>query len=332
MVADVAADCVIGVDLGGTKVLAGAVDAEQHVHHRAQRPVAGLEQAALLQAIVAAVEEVRSAAPGPVIAVGFGIPSLIDQRRGTAVMSVNLPVADMPFRDVMAERLGLPAFIDNDANVAALAEHRFGAAKGSRHTVMLTVGTGVGGGLVLEDHIYRGAIGAGAELGHMVIDIDGPPCQGNCPNHGCLEAVASGTALVREAHEAARAAPESAIGRMLEEGRDLTGPLITELAHDGDAAAREVLALIGRRLGVGVANYVNIFNPDAVVIGGGVIAAGDLLLGPVREEVATRALRPSKDLVQIVPARFGNEAGMLGAAALAFDGAVTRQDEAAAGA
>ncbi len=329
MVADVAADCVIGVDLGGTKVLAGAVDTQQHVHHRAQRPVAGLEQAALLETIVEAAEEVRSAAPGPVLAAGFGIPSLIDQRRGMAVMSVNLPIADMPFRDVMAERLGLPAFIDNDGNVAALAEHRFGAAKGSRHTIMLTIGTGIGGGLVLEDHIYRGSIGAGAELGHMVIDIDGPPCQGNCPNRGCLEAVASGTALVREANAAARAAPDSQIGEVLAGGRELIGPLITELAHDGDAAACEVIALVGRRLGVGVVNYVNIFNPDAVVIGGGVIAAGDLLLGPVRDELAARGLRPSKDIVKVVPARFANEAGMLGAAALAFDGTVSHQDEAA---
>jgi glucokinase len=332
MVADVAADCVVGVDLGGTKVLAGAVDPEQHVHHRAQRPVVGLEQAALLETIVEAVEEVRSAAPARVAAAGFGIPSLIDQRRGMAVMSVNLPVADMPFRDVMAERLGLPVFIDNDGNVAALAEHRYGAAKGSRHTVMLTIGTGIGGGLILDDHVYRGSIGAGAELGHMVIDMNGPPCQGNCFNRGCLEAVASGTALVREANQAARAAPDSAIGKVLAEGRELTGPLITELAHDGDAASREVIALIGRRVGVGVANYVNIFNPDVVVIGGGVIAAGDLLLGPVREELAVRGLRPSKDMVKIVPARFANEAGMLGAAALAFDGAVKQQDEAAAGA
>jgi glucokinase len=330
MVAEMAADCVIGVDLGGTKVLAGAVDAGQQVHHRAQRPVSGLEQPALLEAIVDAVQEVRSAAPSPVLAVGFGIPSLIDQRRGMAVMSVNLPVADMPFRDVMAERLGLAVFIDNDANVAALAEHRYGAARGSRHTVMLTIGTGVGGGLILEDRIYRGSIGAGAELGHMVIDLDGPRCQGNCPNRGCLEAMASGTALVREASEAARAAPDSEIGRVLAAGRELTGPLVTELAHDGDAAARDVIALIGRRLGVGVTNYVNIFNPDFVVIGGGVIAAGDLLLEPVREELAARGLRPSKDLVEIVPAHFGNEAGMLGAAALAFDGAATRQDEAAA--
>lgn len=329
MVADVAAECVIGVDLGGTKVLAGPVDSGQQVHHRAQRPVAGLEQARLLDTVVEAVEEAREAAPSPPAAVGFGIPSLIDQRQGTAVMSVNLPVADMPFRDVMSERLDLPCFIDNDANLAALAEHRYGAARGSRHSLMLTVGTGVGGGLVLEDRLFHGATGSGAELGHMVIDADGPRCQGNCPNHGCLEAVASGTALVREARELAPDRPGSALEEVVASGRELTGPLVTELAHDGDAAAREVITLIGTRLGVGIASYVNIFNPEVVVIGGGVIAAGELLLGPARDEVAVRALSPNKSIAKVVPAHFGNEAGMLGAAALAFDGVAQREDEAA---
>jgi glucokinase len=230
----------------------------------------------------------------------------------------------------MEERLGLPVEVDNDANCAVWAEARAGAAAGSTDVALLTIGTGIGGGLVLGGRLYRGWNGGGAELGHMVVDMDGPPCQGNCPNWGCLEAVASGTALVREANEAARAAPDSSIGRVLAEGRELTGALITELAYDGDATAREVIALIGRRLGVGVTNYVNIFNPDAVVIGGGVIAAGDMLLGPIREELAARGLRPSKDTVQIVPARFANEAGMLGAAALAFDGVVMRPNEAAA--
>ncbi len=325
MVADMAADCVIGVDLGGTKVLAGAVDAEQQVHHRAQRTVLGLAQVPLLEAITDAVEEVRAAAPDAPEAAGFGIPSLIDQAHGTAVMSVNLPIADMPFRDVMSERLDLPVFMDNDGNVAALAEHRYGAARGTRHSLMLTVGTGIGGGLILDDEVFRGATGSGAELGHMVIDQDGPRCQGNCPNHGCLEAVASGTALVREAKALAPERPGSAIEKVIAEGRDLTGPLVTELAHDGDEAAREVITLIGTRLGVGIANYVNIFNPEVVVIGGGVIAAGDLLLQPARDEVAVRALRPNKDIVRIVPAHFGNEAGMLGAAALAFDGIARRE-------
>jgi glucokinase len=329
MVADMASTCVVGVDLGGTKVLAGALDEEMNVHHRAQRVAHGLDQQALLEEIVALVEEVKAAADTPVEAVGFGIPCLIDQRRGMAVMAVNLPIVDMPFRDVMSERLGLPVFLDNDANVAALAEHRFGAAKGARNSVMLTIGTGVGGGLVLEDELYRGSIGAGAELGHMVIDIDGPPCQGACPNHGCLEAVASGTALVREAKAAAEAKPDSQLGKLAASGREVTGALVTELAHDGDDASRDVIALIGKRLGVGIANYVNIFNPEVVVIGGGVIAAGELLLEPARAEVAERALSPSKDLAEVVPAHFANEAGMLGAAALAFDGIRGRQSEAA---
>jgi len=183
---------VIGVDLGGTKLLAGVVDAEFGVHHRAQRSVVGLDQSALLDTAVDAVNEARAAAGAEVAGVGFGIPCLIDQRTGTAVMAVNLAMADIPFRDVMTERLGLPVFVDNDANVTALAEHRAGAARGTREAVVLTIGTGIGGGLILRGELYRGSIGAGGELGHMVIDMNGPPCQANCPNHGCVEALASG--------------------------------------------------------------------------------------------------------------------------------------------
>jgi glucokinase len=310
----------IGVDLGGTKLLAGAVDPGLGVHHRTQRTVTGLDQSALLDVAVDAVLEARESAGEEVAAVGFGIPCLIDQRSGTAVMAVNLPLADIAFADVMAERLGLPVFVDNDGNVAALAEHRAGAARGASEVVMLTIGTGIGGGLILRGEPYRGGIGAGAELGHMVIDMDGPRCQGNCPNRGCVEALASGTALAREARRIATERPDSALARTLRGGRELAGPIVTELAHDGDSAAIDVLKLIGSRLGVAIASLVNIFNPQVVVIGGGVIGAGELLLGPAREVVAQRALRPSRDEVRIVAARFGVEAGMIGAAALAFDG------------
>jgi glucokinase len=210
--------------------------------------------------------------------------------------------------------------------VAALAEHRAGAARGASEVVMLTIGTGIGGGLILRGEPYRGGIGAGAELGHLVIDMNGPRCQGNCPNHGCVEALASGTALAREARRIATERPDSALARTLRQGRELAGPIVTELAHDGDPAAIEVLALIGSRLGVAIASLVNIFNPQVVVIGGGVIGAGELLLGPAREAVAQRALRPSRDEVRIVPARFGVEAGMIGAAALAFDGLQRRTE------
>ncbi len=310
--------------MGGTKLLAGAVDEQLKVHHRAQRSVAGLDQAGLLEASAEIVREVRDAAGADPEAVGFGIPCLMDDRTGQGVVAVNLPLADIPFAAVMSERLGMPAFVDNDANLAALAEHRGGAARGASEAVVLTVGTGIGGGLILRGELYRGALGAGAELGHMVIDMDGPRCQGNCPNRGCVEALASGTALTREATRIAGEQPQSGLGRVLARGEALLGPLITELAHDGDSAAIEALELIGSRLGVAIASYVNIFNPDVVVIGGGVLAGGELLLGPARAVVAERALRPSRDHVRIVAAHFGTEAGMVGAAALAFDGAAGR--------
>jgi glucokinase len=310
----------IGVDLGGTKLLAGAVDPGLGVHHRTQRSVTGLDQRALLDVVVDAVHEVREASGAEIEAVGFGIPCLIDQRTGTAVISVHLPLVDIAFADVMAERLGLPVFVDNDGNTAMIAEHRAGAARGASEAVLITLGTGIGGGLILRGEPYRGWIGAGAELGHVVIDFDGPPCQGNCPNHGCVETFASGTALAREALRLANERSDSGLGRALAEGRELAGPLVTELAYDGDRAALDALELVGTRLGVAIASFVNIFNPEVVVIGGGVIAAGELLLAPARAEMARRALPPSRDVVRIVAARFGVEAGMIGAAALAFDG------------
>jgi glucokinase len=310
----------IGVDMGGTKLLAGAVDGELSVHHRVQRRLNRLDQSYLLDVVVDAVDETREGAGGEVDAIGFGIPSLIDQRSGNAVIAVNLPLKDIRFADVMTERLGLPVFVDNDANLAALAEHRAGAARGCNEAVVLTIGTGIGSGLVLRGELYRGAIGAGAELGHTVIDLNGPPCQGNCPNHGCIESLASGTALAREALRIARERPDSGLGRALAAGRELEGPLVTELAHDGDPAAIEAIELIGTRLGVAIASFVNIFNPEVVVIGGGVMGAGELLLSAARAEMLARALPPSRDIVEIVPAAFGVEAGMIGAAALAFDG------------
>ncbi len=314
----------IGVDMGGTKLLAGAVDGRLGVHHRVQRTVMGLDQSALIETAVDAVDEARQSAGAEIAAVGFGIPCLMDQRTGRGVIAVNLPLFDVPFADVMTERLGLPVFVDNDANTAALAEHRAGAARGFSEAVVLTIGTGIGSGLILRDAVYRGAVGAAPEIGHMVIEIDGPPCQGNCPNHGCFEAVASGTALAREALRLAGEQPSSGLGRAFAEGQPIAGPLVTELAHDGDPAALEVIELIGGRLGVAIANCVNIFNPQVVIVGGGVIGAGELLLAPARAVVAARALPPSRDEVQIVTARFGVEAGMIGAAALAFDGLAGR--------
>jgi glucokinase len=308
---------VIGVDAGGTKLLGGVVDERLLVHHRVYRLWAGRERAEVLDTIVEAVEEARQVAP-EADSVGFGIPSLVEFSTGTSLSSVHLQLEGVPFRDLLSERLGMPVAVDNDANAALLAEHRLGAARGADHAVMLTIGTGIGGAVLLGGRLYRGAQGAAGELGHMVVDMNGPACQGNCPNRGCLEAVASGSAIGHEGVLAAEAAPESELGQALAGGREITGALVTDLAHAGDPPAMAVLELVGQRLGVGIANIANVFNPEVVVIGGGAIRAGDLLLAPARRVLAGRALPPSRD-VRVVAAAFGEEAGMLGAALLALD-------------
>lgn len=303
---------IIGVDVGGSKLLAGAVDTDFFVHRRVQRSVRGLDQAPLMNVVAQAVEETREAAGGEVDAVGFGIPSLAQ-----ATPSVPRPLHDIPFADVLAERIGLPVAVDTNANLAMLAEHRAGAAQGAEHALMLTVGAGIGGGLILGGRLYHGASGAAGELGHITIDHDGPSCESDCPGRGCLETLASGTALVREATRLAEQQPDSALARAQQQARAIDGSLVTELAHDGDAAAREAIALIGTRLGVGIASLINAFNPQVVVIGGDVVGAGELLLGPTRAEVARRALPHTP--TRIVAAHFGVEAAMIGAAVLALD-------------
>lgn len=306
----------IGIDLGGTKMLAGVVDEEQRVLHEDRERSTGLSEDELIEELAEEIEQARAARPNA-LAAGLGIPCTIDQERGMAIAAVNLPIADVPIRDLMNERAGIPVYIDNDANVAAFAEFLFGAARGARNAVLLTLGTGIGGGLIIEGNIYRGSIGAGAELGHMVVDKDGPPCQGNCPNRGCIEAIASGTALGREGRAAAEREPDSALGRALAAGEEIVGSTVTGAAADGDEVARQVVATIGRNLGVALASLANIFNPDVIVIGGGVSAAGDLLLGPAREELRSRALRPMNE-TPVKVAELGGDAGMIGAAAMAL--------------
>jgi glucokinase len=309
---------VIGIDAGGTKLLGGVVDEGLVVHHRVRRTWRGADRAETLDIIVESVEEVRAAAPD-VVAVGFGIPALVEWETGVSRWSTHLPLADVRFRDVMSERLGLPVVVDNDANAALLAEARFGAARGVSHAVLVALGTGIGSGLLLDGRIYRGSRGLGAEIGHMVIDLHGPDCQGSCPGRGCLEVMASGSTIGREGRAAAAAAPDSALGRRAAADQEITGGIVTELAHAGDDAAISVLAQIGRRLGYGLVGVVNVFNPELIVIGGGALAAGELLLGPAREVVAERAPPPVREMVSIVPAEFGDESGMLGAALMALD-------------
>ena len=322
--AKVPTECFIGVDLGGTNLYACAVDSDLVVHARTRRTVDGLELPALLDTIAAAVGELRDATDGQIEAVGFGIPCLLDDEHGVAVSSVHLPIAGLAFAAAMAERVALPVFVDNDANLALLAEYRHGSARGERVALMLTLGTGVGGAIMLGGECFRGAQGAAGELGHMIVDPDGPDCGPGCPGHGCLEAWISGSALAREARAAAALEPDGALGRALADGRDVGGPLVSELAEGGDAQSLAVLERLGEWLGLGVSSLVNIFNPDVVVIGGGVSRAGELILEPARRVVARRALAMPAAHVSIRAARFGADAGMLGAALFARESVARR--------
>jgi glucokinase len=308
---------VIGVDAGGTKLLAGALAGDDQVHHRVFRLWGGGDRDQVLATMVEAVEEVRAAAGGARSA-GFGIPALVDARTGTSISCVHLPLDDVPFRALMSERLGIPVEVDNDVNLALLGEARAGAAQGARNAVMLTIGTGIGGAILIDGRLYRGADGAAGELGHVTVDVDGLQC--TCPNRGCLETLVSGPAIAREGALAAGEVPDSELGRAVARGVPVTGQLVTDLALRGDEHAAGVLARVGERLGAGLVGIVNTFNPELVVVGGGVSRAGDLLLEPARRVVAERALRPSGSTAKIVRARLGEEAGVVGAALLARDG------------
>lgn len=301
--AGVEATHVIGVDLGGTKILAGILDRGSRILRSIERPTPVSSTEDLLAGIEAIVAELLG--EGIVSALGFGIPATIDQKGGRAVTAPNLPLESFPFRDRMKERFGLPVGIDNDANAAAIAEWAVGAGRGTQNMVMLTLGTGVGGGLILEGRPYRGSVGAAAELGHMVIQHDGARCQGVCTGRGHLETLASGTAAGKVAREVI--------------GPDANAHDLVREAQAGNEDAAAALADIGRKLGSGIGSLVNIFDPEVVVIGGGFAAAGDLVLEPAREIVRREALEPARDLVRIVPAELGPEAGLVGAALVAIE-------------
>jgi glucokinase len=309
---------VIGIDAGGTKLLGGVVDEQMVVHHRVRRTWRGADRQETLNIFTEAVEEVRAAAPD-VEVIGFGIPALVEWEAGVSRWSNHLPLDGVPFRDLMSERLGMRVLVDNDGNASMLAEARNGAAAGTRHAVMISLGTGIGGGLWLNGEVYRGATGVGGEMGHSVLQIHGPDCPGDCPGIGCFEALVSGTAIGHEGLRRAEADPDSALGRRLAAEKEITGGIVTEMAHDGDPLACDVLAEIGERLGFGLVGLVNTFNPEVIVIGGGAVRAGELLLEPARKVIAAHALPPAREGVRLAPAHFGDEAGMIGAALMALE-------------
>jgi glucokinase len=304
---------VIGVDVGGTKVAAARI-AGTEVLDLVVHPTDLSGADALLAGIEAAIREVAGKSGDP-DAVGVGMPSQIDFATGTIVSSVNIPFEGVALGTELGGRLGVPVYLDNDANCAALAEAQFVEDAPAQHLVMLTLGTGVGGGVVIDGKIFRGATGLGAELGHTVIDPDGPPCQGTCPNRGCLETMCSGTALEREA--TARAG-----------GKRVKGKQVVAKAREGDAEALELLGDLGRWLGIGISNFVNVFEPAHLVIGGGLSAAADLFLETAVAEARSRALPALFERVSIATANAGNDAGVIGAGLLAAQELALNRDTA----
>ena len=311
----------IGIDIGGTKVAGGLVDPTGRILARARRLTPSRDALAVERTIVEVVEELR--AGHQVVGIGIGAAGFVDADRSRVLFAPHLAWRNEPLRDSIAGAVGLPVIVENDANAAAWAEWRFGAARGEPRLVCVTLGTGIGGGIVNDGVVQRGRWGMAGEFGHMVVVPDGRRCE--CGNRGCLEQYASGNVLGREARELAAAGSPVTIPLVERVGGNLdalVGPLITEAARDGDPAAIELFEDVGRWLGIGLANLAAALDPGTFVIGGGVSAAGELLLRPARESfrrtLTGRGFRPEPRIVQ---AALGPEAGLVGAADLARMGA-----------
>jgi glucokinase len=307
----------IGVDVGGTKIAAGVVDEKGAILDRNRLDTPAGQPAAIVSTIVAAAKEL--AGRHEVTAVGIGAAAFVDAARSTVLFAPNLAWRDTPVREPVAGALGLPVVVENDANAAAWGEFQFGAASDVDDMVLLTIGTGVGGGIVANREIYRGGHGVGGEIGHMLLVRDGQLC--GCGLHGCLEAYASGTALVREARAAATAGlPEAAalLERAGGRAEAIDGHAVTAAAHDGDALSIRLLADLGRYLGEGMGSLTSVLDPDVFVVGGGVSDAADLIMVPAREalhqHLTGRGNRPEPE---VRLASLGNDAGIVGAADLA---------------
>ncbi len=302
----------VGIDLGGTKIAGIRMDHSGSVLAREEVPSPD-HPGAILDELVRLAKELGA---GEAAAIGIGAAGMVEFGSGTLRFSPNLPLRDVPLRDVVRERTGLRCVVDNDANGAGWAEYRFGAARGHEHFLLVTVGTGIGGAIVTDGHVYRGSHGFAAEIGHFIVEPEGPWC--GCGNRGCWEQVASGRTLDQAAREAAESRPDSLIAT-LAAGHAAGGTHVWEAAGREDPMALGILEEVGRRLGEGIAGLVNVLDPELVVVGGGVAEEGDLLLEPAR-----RAFRDSVEAVDrrpevpIVAAELGNEAGAIGAAALAL--------------
>ena len=305
-----------GIDVGGTKIAGGVVDEDGTIVEELRVESPATDAEAIEEAIAGLVGSLRSR--HDIATVGVGAAGYVDKARAVVLFAPNVAWRNEDLKSELEKRVELPVVIENDANAAAWGEFAFGAGRDAEDLLLVTVGTGVGGGLVLDGEVYRGANGVGAEIGHMRVVPNGILC--GCGKHGCFEQYASGSALVREARALALSGAQIAQGMLQRAGgelRQITGPLITEAARDGDAGARQQLAELGRWLGEGVASLTEILDPEVVVVGGGVSEAGDLLLDPMREAFAGQLVgRGFRPIPEIRRAELGNRAGLIGAADL----------------
>lgn len=311
---------VLGIDIGGTNLVGGCVAEDgSALHGFASEPThaeAGATDvlarlATLAKGVMAAT---RREVPGAeIIGLGIGAPGPLDTKRGIVHLTPNLGWRDLPLRQLVTDALGLPASLDNDANCAVVGEWWVGAAKGSRHAVGITIGTGIGGGIIVDGELLHGASDCAGEIGHTTIDTEGRKC--GCGNYGCLEAYASGPAIARRAVEAVEAGEESRLAEYAGGNlAEVTAQTVYEAAEDGDRVALEVVDDTAHFLGIGIANLINILNPEMVVVCGGVTRAGEKLFIPLRREVARRAFRPAVEACRIVPGTLPGTAGVYGAA------------------
>jgi glucokinase len=319
---DNAGDLTLGIDLGGTKILTAVVDSQGEVLSSDESITPATKgREAVIQSILDLVHhalEQAGVAISQICAIGVGAAGISNPEAGILFTSPNLPGwQDVPLRDIMQERLGKKTFVINDANAAALGEFYFGAARGARNFIYITLSTGIGGGIVIDGKIYTGAIGAAGEVGHMTIDDNGPIC--NCGNRGCWETLASGIALAKEAKHRIKEGVGTSILEYAEgDVEKVTAQVIQSAAEQGDSLAKELIARTGYYVGVGLANLINIFNPELIVIGGGLSNIGDMLLEPAFNVAGERAYKEAFQAVRFASAELGRNSGVLGAAAFAL--------------
>jgi len=312
------------VDLGGSKILSVIAEGDGRRVGEDRRTTSAREgPEVVLERIGVSLETALANAglqQGDLTAVGICSPGPCDIDAGVICSAPNLPGwRDVPICRYLEERLGAPALLENDANAAAVGEHVYGAGRGCRHLIYITVSTGIGGGLIIDGRLYRGATGLAGELGHMTIDPQGPVC--GCGNHGCLEALASGTAIAARGQELVAQGGSSLLAELAQKQGRLTAETVAQAAGQGDIACQEIIRRAGYYLGIGFASYVNIFNPQLIMIGGGVAKAGDLLLAPARAEMEARAMPEALRAVQVKLAELGDYGGVMGMVALLRDGA-----------